>query len=153
MCSSATLCVYFITVEAKTSLLQLTAKKWRRVTWYKQVLTKAFMLKPQCLPLKTTCVWTTESFLNVLCPGPGAPFYTFPPLRPFALRFAAWQPYFLHSRRWTVYIGIGTDMALVHNTFSKPWFSPLLVYRDLTLGVLATDKRLIGVVVEYGRTE
>ena len=48
---------------------------------------------------------------------------------------------------------LGTDMALVHNTFSKPWFSPLLVYRDLTLGVLATDVRSTGAVVEYGRTE
>jgi hypothetical protein len=48
---------------------------------------------------------------------------------------------------------LGTAMALVHSTFSKPSFSPLLVCMDLTVGVLATDERLIGVVVEHGSTK
>lgn len=101
-----------------------------------------------CLPLKTTCVWTTQTFQNVLCPGPAVPFYTVSPHCDTLLSD------FRHSScTFSIAGAVAGQMALLHGTFSELRFSPLLDNRDLTLRVLAVDEWLIGIGVQSRERE
>lgn len=105
-----------------------------------------------CLPLKTTCVWATQTFQNVLCPGPAFTFYTVSPhcdnlLSDFPQSSCTFSTAGARAGQ------MHAHMALLHVAFSELWFSPLLDNRDLTLRVLAVDEWLIGIGVEFRERE
>lgn len=81
------------------------------------------MLKPQCVSPSKPLVFERRKVFWMFCVLiQGFPFIPFP-------LCGLSHSYLRHSRHTfsTVRDGLcilGTDMALVHNTFSKPWFSP-----------------------------